>query len=148
MIWKVVDDFEDYQVSDTGLVKSMKKKNPNKILSPGVNGAGYYQVILCKDGKMYNKRVHILVAQAFISNIDNKRTIDHIDRNKLNNNLSNLQYATDIENCLNRTNNVEHQYIYYRSGKYRVILRNNGKQYYQQSFKTLEEAIKARDDNY
>lgn len=62
-----------------------------KFLNPG-NTNGYESVSLYRDGKGYGKLVHRLVAEAFIPNNDpTKDTVDHIDGNKLNNNVSNLR---------------------------------------------------------
>ena len=63
---------------------------------------GYVMVNLHKDKKLYRKRVHRLLAETFIPNPENKRCIDHIDRNRQNNNLSNLRWATHSENNNNR----------------------------------------------
>lgn len=82
-----------YQVSNKGRVK-----NDKIILSQCLKNE-YYFVKLSKK----NYRVHRLVAMCFIENPENKPTVDHIDRNKLNNNLSNLKWATQSEQCLNRS---------------------------------------------
>lgn len=65
-----------------------------------VNSRGYLIVRLA-DNKTYS--VHRLIAEAFISNPENKPTVDHIDRNKLNNFVSNLRWATISEQIRNRT---------------------------------------------
>jgi uncharacterized HNH endonuclease L245 len=54
---------------------------------------------LSKNGRHSTIRVHRLVAKTFISNPKNKRTVNHIDENKLNNVVENLEWATDKENC-------------------------------------------------
>jgi septin family protein len=147
--WLPIEGFEDYQVSNTGRIKSLKIKNPNKILSAGLSGrqgSKYYIVVLCKDGKMYTRLVHTLVANAFLSNTNNKRTVDHIDRDRLNNNVSNLRFATDTENCLNRSTNVEYKYIYTRGNSFRVRINIKDIKLFTKSFNNLEDAIKYRDD--
>ena len=60
---------------------------------------GYLGVALLKNNKHYHKLIHRLVAQAFIPNPDNKPQVNHIDENKANNHVSNLEWTTAKENC-------------------------------------------------
>ena len=110
-IWKSIDGFENlYEVSNTGKVKSLertvKTKNgtfqsyKERILKQHDN-KGYFAVVLCKEGKIYPKLVHRIVAEAFIQNPLNKPFVDHIDACSKNNNVSNLRWVTQKENCLN-----------------------------------------------
>jgi 5-methylcytosine-specific restriction endonuclease McrA len=62
------------------------------------NKYGYYQVILSNNGKSKTITIHQLVARAFIDNPENKKEVNHKDGNKLNNNINNLEWATNIEN--------------------------------------------------
>jgi hypothetical protein len=106
-IWKNIEGYDGwYQVSNMGRVRSwkhkgvlkQKMKNP-RILSPGRLSSGYRQVgITDIDGKRKSKYISRLVASAFISNIDNKPQVNHIDGNKDNNRASNLEWVTDKEN--------------------------------------------------
>ena len=109
-IWKDIKGFEGiYQVSNTGKVKSLarvvKTKNGHyqsyneKILK--TQKTGYCLVMLCKERKRFPRQVHRLVAEAFIPNPENKPFIDHIDTNPQNNNIDNLRWVTQKENCLN-----------------------------------------------
>ena len=91
--WRTIDGYEDYQVSNFGRVKSLKN-GKEKILRPRVNGKGYLDVILCKDRKRKHMTVHRLVANAFLQNPDNLPVINHIDENKQNNFVSNLEWCT------------------------------------------------------
>lgn len=59
---------------------------------------GYKYILLCKNGKQDTVRIHRLVAQYFISNPQNKPQVNHIDANKKNNHISNLEWATALEN--------------------------------------------------
>lgn len=88
-IWKRINGYPDYQVSNFGRVKSNRK-----ILTPWNDGKGYMKVEL--HGK--SMRVHRLVAQAFIPNPENKKQINHKDGNKSNNDSSNLEWCTNSEN--------------------------------------------------
>lgn len=111
-IWKPVKGFEGlYEVSNLGKIKSIERKIQRenwgflsvreKILKQNIGTTGYYQVSLWKNNKGHIRKVHRIVAEAFIPNIQNKRIVDHIDTNPLNNNATNLRWATDKENANN-----------------------------------------------
>lgn len=107
-IWKDIIGYEGYyQVSSIGRVKSMARERiykngyrplQEKILNPSYNSRRYYTVVLQKNGVKSTKTVHRLVADVFIPNHLNKKTVNHIDGNKSNNNISNLEWSTYSEN--------------------------------------------------
>ena len=70
----------------------------NKFLSPSKNKRGYLHVTFTKDGKRYDYRVQRLVAMTFLENPENKEQVNHIDGDKLNNCLANLEWVTPEEN--------------------------------------------------
>lgn len=86
-----------YQVSDFGRIKSLKFMK-EKILKLKKTSGGYLHVLLYKDGKNKDHRAHRLVAQSFIPNPENKPEVNHIDGNKENNNINNLEWVTGTEN--------------------------------------------------
>lgn len=94
--WEWIEGFEGaYKVSDCGQVFSCKT---NRMLSSNrLTVDGYVKVSLRKDGKAYEKRVHRIVAETFIKNAFNKETVNHIDGNKRNNRVSNLEWSTRSE---------------------------------------------------
>lgn len=97
-IWKDIKGYEGiYQVSSRGRVKSLKNSKA-RILRPRFNNKGYNVACLCKEGKVEYKLVHRLVAEEFINNFENKPYVNHIDGDKLNNSVNNLEWVTPSEN--------------------------------------------------
>lgn len=99
-IWKDIKGYEGlYQVSDLGRVKSFKRDS-ERILKPLTKTTGYKSVTLSnKQVKHQSINVHRLVADAFIPNPDNKPQVNHIDEDKTNNMVSNLEWVTAKENA-------------------------------------------------
>jgi hypothetical protein len=93
--FRTIEGFNDYLVSNFGRVWSNKT---NKILTPKVSNRGYYQIGMSREQKKYCVLLHRLVATAFINNPENKPQVNHIDRDRLNNNSNNLEWTTDQEN--------------------------------------------------
>jgi hypothetical protein len=147
--WRDVVGYEDcYEVSSLGHVRSKDRQS----ISYGTRMcerkgkerkayAGRYMMIdLCKEGVRKTRTVHSLVAEAFLPNPDTLPEIDHIDRDKHNNALSNLRWVSKVQNQANRGtprhNTSGEKYI---QVQYRVCGRKDGV-LYQKAFKTLEEA--------
>ncbi len=107
-LWKDVIDYEGlYKVSNIGRVRSVERYvkqhrgqqlKKGKILKLGIDRGGYVTVKLSKDNKGRRPTVHRLVSQAFITNPDNKPEVNHIDGNKSNNHVYNLEWCTRSEN--------------------------------------------------
>lgn len=106
--WRRVVGYEDfYIVSSLGRIRridnSFDGTNQDKFKDRkhSVNNRnGYVQVSLCKNNNPKTKKVHRIVASAFIPNPNNKREVNHIDGNKLNNVAENLEWVTPSENQL------------------------------------------------
>lgn len=97
-IWKNIKGYEGlYQVSNLGEIKSFKL-NKERILKKMETHKGYICVDLSFKGKKRRVPVHRIVAEAFIPNPENKKQVDHIDENKLNNKTSNIRWLTNREN--------------------------------------------------
>ena len=92
-IWKDIEDFPNYEVSDQGRVRN---KKTGHILSPVPDKDGYFRVHLGKD--IVTKRIHRLVAVAFIPNVENKSQVNHINGDKMDNRASNLEWCSALEN--------------------------------------------------
>ena len=103
-IWKDIQGYEGlYQISNLGRVKSLERtckaktyirRVPEKIYKYALDNYGYPIVTLHKEGKRKTITIHKLVANAFIPNLNNYKTINHIDENKLNNRVENLEWCT------------------------------------------------------
>lgn len=94
--WKNVKDFDNYKINRYGQVVNVKR---NKILKEDkTNGRGYCNVTLYKNGTPYRKVVHRLVAETFIPNPNNLPQVNHIDGNKHNNYVENLEWCTQSRN--------------------------------------------------
>lgn len=113
-IWKDIEGFIGYQVSNTGRIRSYKKfkagrgdKNDALVETPHIldtdrsdDGNGYKKVMLRKNGKSYCRKIHRLVAEAFIHNdnpIEND-TVDHISNDKRDNRVENLRWMPRGDN--------------------------------------------------
>lgn len=102
-IWKEIKDFPDYIVSNFGRVRRQYLNRKSHIsdsdgcLSPSYS-TGYGVVILRKDNKNHYKKVHRLVAEAFIPNPNNLPDINHKDENKRNNKVDNLEWCSKSYN--------------------------------------------------
>lgn len=115
-VWKDIEGYEGlYQVSNKGRVKSLERTVwtgrgyyqtlPERILKPCKDSRGYLYVNLCKEGKRKTCRIHRLVAQAFIDNPDNLPEVNHIDEDKENNAIENLEWCTSKDNINFGTHN-------------------------------------------
>ena len=145
--WKSIKGYSNYEVSDNGNVRN---KDTGRILKAEDNGYGYYRVSLYIGGKASKKRIHRLVADAFIDNPENKPHVDHIDNKPLNNHVSNLRFATNKENqqnskiSKNNTSGVKGVCYDKRSKKWRAQITIDGIRIHLGNFDNIEDAKQAR----
>lgn len=121
-VWKDIKEFKGlYQVSTLGRVRSVDRDvntlrgvrhYKERVLSAAIGTNGYYGVVLRRDGQSFSKMVHRLVAETFIGVPDNVE-VDHIDYNKLNNQVSNLQILSHVDNV---RRSYHYVHIYDRHG--------------------------------
>jgi len=110
-VWRPVDGYEGlYEVSNLGRVRTLpkiwyngknhatKQSKPSVLLKGSVTIYGYACVQLSKNGRVHGKMVHRLVADAFLPKTKDKNQVNHIDGNKINNKLQNLEWCTAKEN--------------------------------------------------
>ena len=96
-IWKDIEGFSGYQISNLGRVKSYH--NNTTIIRKTNIVATYEHLMLNKNKKKYNFYIHRLVANAFIPNPENKPEVNHKNGIQYDNNVSNLEWVTKSENC-------------------------------------------------
>ena len=143
-VWKTITDFPNYEVSDAGEVRNVRT---GRVLKCVLNNG--YHVIMLFPGRN-NIKVHRLVALHFIENPENKPFVDHIDRDRANNHVSNLRWATPSENTLNtdyyhhKTTGDRHHIRLTVSQTFSVQIKGRHTAV-TKNFKTLEEAIAFRD---
>lgn len=91
----LIKGLDHHTVTEHGVVTNQKT---GTVLTPNIRKNGYYLMTIWEQNKCYKKYLHRILAEAFIPNPEHKRTVNHKDGNKLNNNLSNLEWATHSEN--------------------------------------------------
>jgi hypothetical protein len=117
IMWKDIKGYEGlYAVNEKGEIKALERKvkkgdcwvTKKECLKSFNLHRGYLKVVLSKDGKAKTYRVHRIVAEAFIENPNNYTEVNHIDEDKTNNCVENLEWC-------NREHNIEHSI---KSGKF------------------------------
>lgn len=109
-IWKDIEGYEGlYKVSNLGRIKRFFKNGNEHILKPVLNKFGYLCVGLYKNGIQKWFKVHRLVAMAFLQNPDNLPQVNHLDEDKTNNCVSNLEWCTEKYNTNYGTRNQKVQ---------------------------------------
>ena len=141
--FRIIKDFENYEISNFGNIRNIKTGYNLKL---GIDSNGYHRVCIKK--KCY--KIHQFVASTFIPNPENKPYIDHIDRVRTNNNISNLRWATARENNINvkvrkdNTSTISGVNFYKPLKKWCVKIHINGKKTHIGYYKDFDEAVKVR----
>ena len=103
-IWKDIENYEDYEISNLGIIRSKKR---SIIMKQRLHWTGYpivgFRKIVDGKSKMKIFRVHRLLASAFIPNPNSLPEVDHIDNNRSNNALTNLRWCNHSQNNMHRT---------------------------------------------
>ena len=106
-IWRPIPDFEGlYEVSSDGRIRSVGRRIGavvGRIMKPHSDRDGYQRVELRKDHQRIVVRIHRVVAKVFIGECPRDKQVDHVDGIKTNNDYSNLEYVTSIENLRRAT---------------------------------------------
>jgi hypothetical protein len=97
--WKIIQQNNNFEVSNKGNIRNTNNKY---LIKQQKNHSGYMFINLKTNNKSKSLFVHRIIAEAFLPNIENKKTVDHIDRNRSNNLLVNLRWATSEEQSSNR----------------------------------------------
>lgn len=120
--WAYIKNAHNYMVSTFGRIKIIySKKYPNgKIKNPNdfpIDKDGYYRIHYKLDnGRNVSDVVHRVVAKTFIANLENKPVVNHIDSDRLNNNINNLEWCTQKEN-------VYHSFLFGKRKENKIVPR-------------------------
>ncbi len=101
--WDTLKGFSNYEINRKGHVR-------NKLTGREIGTTdehGYVRVVLKQDGRFYNRGIHVLVAMQYIPNPDNKTVVNHIDENRANNCVENLEWVSPKENANHGNRNTK-----------------------------------------
>jgi hypothetical protein len=142
-IWRAVDGFVNYEISNHGRVRNAKR---GKLLRQHLVD-GYKIVVLSVNDKPKMKKIHRLIAEAFIDNPHGLKVVDHKNGNRTDNSILNLRWATVSENSQNKKKKSYTSSRYFGVAKARTkwqaSICHNGKKHYLGRFEKEDDAAKA-----
>jgi|TARA_R110000787_G_C13244571_1_gene428651 hypothetical protein len=149
---KVIENYETYKISSFGYVLDLRT---GKKVKTHYNHNGYEMVNLRNPSGQKLYAIHRLVGLNFIEKVDNKNEIDHIDRNRKNNNITNLRWCDDYEQAHNKNGKNKEKYLCLENkpnsnipNRYRFQIIRHHKKLINMSFKcseyTYEDVIKIK----
>ena len=146
--WKPIQEFNgEYEVSNLGRVRSMKRYYGvvGRIMPQTIQRKGYYAVTFWMNNKAYCRKVHRLVIEAFTPNPDSLPCINHIDGNKLNNHVSNLEWCTYQANMQHAVHTgLTHPHRWTDEERKQISERNKGQVVSNKQRQQISEALKGR----
>ena len=93
-MWRVIEEFPNYVINEYGVIFKVHGKKNNRVMKPKRDKDGYLYIGLRNSKGRYFRRIHQLVAKAFLSNSNNYTIINHMDGNITNNHFTNLEWCT------------------------------------------------------
>jgi hypothetical protein len=143
-----VKNYPNYLIYNDGRVYSKKRKIFLKQFRRNIDN--YLCVYLCMNGKYKNYNIHRLVGEHYLPLVEGKDMIDHIDRNKTNNNVSNLRWCNHSENGRNigfqRNNKLKHKHITKTKWNTFTFIIKRSNIGFSKTFKILDECIEYRNN--
>lgn len=141
---KEITGFPGYYATEDGRIISEKRSKQRELKQAINKKTNYLYVQVMKDNKAYTRNVHKLVALAYFGEHDDDLHVDHIDRDRTNNNVSNLRIVTRSENLLNNDCPRFKISLVNNNGYacYRITERHLGKRTYHGHYKKLSDAEK------
>jgi hypothetical protein len=145
-IWKQYLDTQ-YEVSTDGQVRN---RTTGKLLKCSGNPDGYLLFVCYKDGQKNTTKLHRAIAITFLENPENKPTIDHINRDRKDNRLENLRWATRSEQSRNQTikGTIPFRGVNMNGERFQARITIDGKKKYIGTFDTAEEASEAYNNKF
>lgn len=98
--WRPIPEYEGFYCSNLGRIKRLRPGGDEYILRHKIDKYGYPCVCICANKVEYTKTIHRIVARCFIENINYKLEVNHIDGNKTNNFVNNLEWVSRSENAM------------------------------------------------